>query len=75
MSTQNTLGGVPAAEKVCCSCGVSVVRRLRTKDELGNYYCAICYCGQQETLQDQLAAQMPKPDLWHQVPVEAYALN
>ena len=75
MVSFNTSGGVGAAIKECCKCGLNVAGRLRTKDSFGNYYCALCYRAMQDReLRDLLAAQMPEPELWRKVPVEAYAV-
>jgi hypothetical protein len=71
----NTSGGMGAAVKECCKCGANVAGRLRTKDSFGNYYCAACFQAKHDQeLRELLAAQMPEPDLWLRIPVEAYAV-
>ncbi len=61
--------------KVCCQCGLNVAGKLRTRDSVGNYYCASCFQAKHDQeLRDMLAAQMPEPELWRKVPLEAYAV-
>ncbi len=61
--------------KVCCQCGLNVAGRLRTRDSQGNYHCASCFQAlHDQELRDMLAAQMPEPELWLKVPLEAYAV-
>jgi|GEM_PF-4341380 hypothetical protein len=75
MVSFNTSGGVAAATKECCKCGLNVAGRLRTKDSSGNYYCASCFRAMQDQeLRELLAAQMPELELWRKVPIEAYAV-
>lgn len=73
MESHNESGGVGAAVKECCKCGMDVTGRLRTKDSCGNYYCAPCFCmTKEQELKNLLAAQMPEPDLWLKIPREPY---
>ena len=75
MVSLNTSASTGAATKVCCQCGLNVAGRLRTKDRSGNYYCASCFRAKHDReLRDLLAAQMPEPELWLKVPLEAYAV-
>lgn len=74
MVSFNASGGIRAATKECCKCGLNVAGRLRTKDSFGNYYCALCFQARHDQeLRELLAAQMPEPELWRKVPIEAYA--
>jgi hypothetical protein len=71
----NTAALSSAATKVCGQCGINVAGRLRTKDSFGNYYCASCFLAKHDQeLRELLAAQMPEPELWRKVPLEAYAV-
>ncbi len=75
MISLNTSALMGAATKVCCQCGMNVAGRLRTKDSFGNYSCAPCFHAQHDQeFRDLLAAQMPEPELWRKVPLEAYAV-
>ncbi|MGC8539454.1 MAG: hypothetical protein ACP5QA_02370 [Phycisphaerae bacterium] len=75
MARVNTAALMGAATKVCCQCGINVAGRLRTKDSFGNYYCASCFLAKHDQeLREFLAAQMPEPELWRKVPLEAYAV-
>ncbi len=65
--------GLHAVKKRCCKCRMNVAGRARTKDSHGRYYCAMCLRTQQDQLlREMLAAQMPEPEQWRKVPVEAY---
>ena len=75
MVSLNTAALMGAATKVCRQCGINVAGRLRTRDSFGNYSCASCFlANHDQELRELLAAQMPEPELWRNVPLEACAV-